>query len=409
MARDPNHKAFRALGIGCDGAPAGATLGRARVISVSYVTNPDDLIAQIYEAALDPGLWPKALDGLAGTFRARAVMLSSQDTSSWAFSAVAPHLDSSDLRRYARDWAAHNLLRRATAHAEPGIVFTPEMALPHDEYAQSDFYNGFMRPLGLETTMGTNLVAAEATVVALSAHRRLGAGQFDASERRLFAYLAPHVGRAVRIRMRLSRLELLGDSLAATIQRLCQAVLLLDAAGKVTFANHAAEALLVEPGGIRETVEGLAASRPCETAMLRRLLARCADRPRLQDGCVRVSRGDGRCPLLLHVFAIDGATSWSCQSPPAAIVFITDPDRDQTAACRALQQAFGLTPAETALAGEIVKGHGLSEAARRRGIALNTARTHLARVFDKTGARHQSELTRIVLELRGGPQRKDSI
>jgi DNA-binding CsgD family transcriptional regulator len=57
-------------------------------------------------------------------------------------------------------------------------------------------------------------------------------------------------------------------------------------------------------------------------------------------------------------------------------------------------------PAEAALALEIVKGDGRDAAAARLGISLSTARTHLSRIFEKTGAGRQAEL--VVLLNREG-------
>jgi DNA-binding CsgD family transcriptional regulator len=45
---------------------------------------------------------------------------------------------------------------------------------------------------------------------------------------------------------------------------------------------------------------------------------------------------------------------------------------------------------------EVLKADGLQAAADRLGISLTTARTHLAHVFDKTGARGQAKLVRLI-------------
>jgi DNA-binding CsgD family transcriptional regulator len=65
---------------------------------------------------------------------------------------------------------------------------------------------------------------------------------------------------------------------------------------------------------------------------------------------------------------------------------------------QSLREDFGLTPAEAALAFEILKADGLKAAANRLHISLATAHTHLAHVFDKTGARRQAELVRLILQ-----------
>ena len=58
---------------------------------------------------------------------------------------------------------------------------------------------------------------------------------------------------------------------------------------------------------------------------------------------------------------------------------------------------YGLSPAQARLAKSIVAGRGLPEAAAEARISLHTARTHLRRLFDKTGVRHQTALVRALL------------
>ncbi len=53
---------------------------------------------------------------------------------------------------------------------------------------------------------------------------------------------------------------------------------------------------------------------------------------------------------------------------------------------------FGLTPAETRVLFEIIRGNGLLAAAARLNIGETTARTHARRIFDKTGTKRQTEL-----------------
>ena len=61
-----------------------------------------------------------------------------------------------------------------------------------------------------------------------------------------------------------------------------------------------------------------------------------------------------------------------------------------------------MTPAEAALAVEICTGNGLQAAANRRGVSLATARTHLGRVFQKTGVGRQAELVRLIMQAGEG-------
>lgn len=58
---------------------------------------------------------------------------------------------------------------------------------------------------------------------------------------------------------------------------------------------------------------------------------------------------------------------------------------------------YGLSPAQKQLARHVSEGLSLNEIAGRMGITPNTARTHLNRVFDKTGVRTQAALVRVLL------------
>lgn len=73
---------------------------------------------------------------------------------------------------------------------------------------------------------------------------------------------------------------------------------------------------------------------------------------------------------------------------------------DQTITENRLEMAamiYGLSPAQRRVAGLVAEGLTLNEIAERMGITPNTARTHLNRIFEKTGVRNQAALVRILL------------
>ena len=60
-------------------------------------------------------------------------------------------------------------------------------------------------------------------------------------------------------------------------------------------------------------------------------------------------------------------------------------------------RAFELTPAEGRLLERLCKGSSLQQATAQLGVSRNTTRTHLQRIFDKSGMHRQGELIRRVL------------
>ncbi|TNC15153.1 helix-turn-helix transcriptional regulator [Methylobacterium terricola] len=61
-----------------------------------------------------------------------------------------------------------------------------------------------------------------------------------------------------------------------------------------------------------------------------------------------------------------------------------------------LRTLYGLTRAEAQVGGALARGGCLSEIAAELGISVTTARTHVARIFLKTGTKQQSQLVALV-------------
>ncbi len=64
-----------------------------------------------------------------------------------------------------------------------------------------------------------------------------------------------------------------------------------------------------------------------------------------------------------------------------------------------LQDLFGLTPREAAVAALIAQGHGQAAVALGLGIARETVKAHLKHVFDKTGCHRQGEIAALLARL----------
>ena len=69
---------------------------------------------------------------------------------------------------------------------------------------------------------------------------------------------------------------------------------------------------------------------------------------------------------------------------------------------RRVEQAatiYGLSPAQVRLARLIVDGHDLASGSEILEVSVNTLRTHLQRMFDRTGTRSQAALVAALLSV----------
>ena len=65
----------------------------------------------------------------------------------------------------------------------------------------------------------------------------------------------------------------------------------------------------------------------------------------------------------------------------------------------ALVLLYELTPAEVRVCEMVSEGAPPADIARSLGVSINTIRTHLSHVFEKTGTKRQADLIRLLASL----------
>jgi len=362
------------------------------------------LIGEIYDAAADLTRWPQVLQHVADAFGAQEAALGmvSPVAVPWL---IAPRSDPEFLRSYGEYYHSRNLFWRNMSRLPVGTGATDTMVMPKSELEASEFYNDWSKPQGYLSVMGATLFLEDGWRTEFVVP---GKHEFESEHLKLYNALAPHLVRAVQLNQRLARAEIGSASTAAALDRLEQGVLLVDSKARVAFANRAAQAMFAA-GALRLRDRVVQAQAAADTAALHGMIASCAgaDGADAADagGYVPAARAAGR-PLSLLVIPMRGEIGWLSHERPAAIIFITDPDRAAIPDVEQLQRQFGLTLGESRFALEILKGDGIAAAAERLGILPGTARTHLHRVLAKTGTKRQADLVRLILTARHEAKRE---
>jgi DNA-binding CsgD family transcriptional regulator len=171
-------------------------------------------------------------------------------------------------------------------------------------------------------------------------------------------------------------------------------VIVVDGEGAVLLVSRRAEQILTQRDGLVTHGGKLAASRPVDTARLRRMIARTwrlADGPdrHASDG-LQLARPSGRNPLVIRIVPLKPKIA-------ALAVLVCDPETRTQVDQSLLHQLYRLTRAEARLVAALAQGERLEGAAQALGVTLGTGRTYLKRVFAKTGVSRQVDLMRLVL------------
>ena len=361
-------------------------------------------IGSIYDAALNEGLWPGALQRMANLLGANCATVAldygGKRLPAYHCVGYSPEL----LEAYPSYYRSRDPMLDIVSRAPPHNVLTDRMVMAKAELRRLEVHNDFSRACGIDSLAYAVAFRAPGRTCLIAATRSARAGDFEQEHVRTLGLLLPHLERAMRVHVRLEDARVRADGAAEALDRLAFGVILVDRHARVVLANHAAEAMLALGEGIRADASGLRAATAAQTTNLRRLIACTADHACIagRGGALRLDRPSMARPLSVLVAPIGIAAeggSWLPEPRPAAIVFVADPELRHRPPASHLREIYGLTAAEAAVAGSIAKGQGVKDAAEALGIAPSTLRWHLQRVFEKTGTARQAELVRLVEHL----------
>ncbi len=313
------------------------------------------------------------------------------------------------VERYAEESAAWQ--RQALAARGPGTDLDEPLVMRRMPGAEALFDTPLFRDWAGAMGYCDNLTSVllqrreRAGLLGLARHESVG----PATDREvaLLRLLAPHLRRAVAIGDLLDMQALETAALHDSMDGLSVGIGVVAADGAILHANAAAKAMLDDAQGpIRRSHDGrLAGRRGGATEELRGAIAAAAEgATRIGGAGIGVALGttEGLDPAAVaHVLPLAGGSGRRGLMPRAAAAVFVSAPRAATPAVTldAVARSLGLTPAEARLLGRLVAGDSVTEAAVTLGVAASTARTHLNRIFGKTGTSRQAELVALVAKL----------
>jgi DNA-binding CsgD family transcriptional regulator/PAS domain-containing protein len=361
------------------------------------------LIAGLYDAAVNPELWTEELKRVCDALYCSGLIMFAANarTKDLLFARTVWIPDEQTVEYDAHYLAIDPRVRNALDNPTNDYL-VDAMHISERDMDRSEYYT-WLKRYEFRYYLATQWMLEADVPVFTSFQRSPKQGHVTDTEIALFKRLTPHIRRSVEIAHRLEEADLRQSATAEALNAASYGMVLLDEAGRVLFANRQAEAMAGAGDGLCLGPEGLTALRASDNVRLQQLIGNAIatglGAGAGTGGAMAVPRPSGKQPYALTVAPLAGREALFSFLRPAAIVFLSDPETSPETPAAVLRRLYGLTPREAALAAALATGLSLDEAADRLAMAKETARRHIKSVFKKTGTRRQAELVRLLLTL----------
>jgi DNA-binding CsgD family transcriptional regulator len=357
------------------------------------------LIGEIYDAAIDTTRWSAVL-GSAARFigGSSAVLLSKGGFGRHAQVEHDSGTDPDYLKLYSDKYVEFDPANACPVPIEQPVAVDDLM--PYHAYKQTRFYREWVQPQGVVDYVATVLDRSAGHSAVFNVFRHERDGLVDDEARRRMRLVTPHIRRAMLVGRMVDLKTSAAAKFAETLGGLRTGVCLVDAGGRIVHANAACRAIL-DAGDFLSGATGRMVARDGKiNRKLRELFAAVA------AGDVVAGAKGAALPLgapdgahyVVHVLPLtaDARRLAGTSYPATAALFIRKTEIESVAAPEVISQAYNLTPAELRVLLAIVQVGGVPEVAASLGVAETTVKTHLGRLFAKTGVSRQADLVKIV-------------
>ncbi|UFW53583.1 MULTISPECIES: helix-turn-helix transcriptional regulator [Bradyrhizobium] len=350
----------------------------------------------IYDAAAENVLWPHVLTAIADLTRSEGGILFGQ-----SLTAERVYFDfngrlNEECNRVYQQRHMQNPWSQYMENQPVGRLVLSDEAISLGELQTSAFYDEVLRPQEIGHNGMMALAARDDFRAAFNMCRSARLGPFDPDEQQLLEWLAPHLCRSVTLGFRIDGYLAMQQAAFNVLDRLADGVAVLDRKARVLFANGAARRMAEE--GVLRLHQSVGTHSPAHSQRLSELI-----RVALQGGAggaMSLPRNsDGRL-LTVLVAAIRskdlGRLSDAGVKDAAVLLFVIDPANRRSIPLGQIMDAYCLTHAEARVALAASSGNTVLETAQSLKLSPNTIKTHLRRVFAKTGTGRQAELAGLI-------------
>lgn len=368
---------------------------------MAEVEHVSALIGEIYDAALDPALWPSAFDQVCKFTGSSQVTLFSQDSvRNIADLHFSSGLDPQFGQLYKEKYCKINpIFPTVMFFGVEETHWVPDV-LPRDEFCRTRFFREFIGPQGFMDGLFANVDKSTTNCALVSVMRRMSDGLVNDELRRRFGLIVPHVRRALLIGKVIDHHKIEAAALADALDGLMSAMFLVDGTGRIIHANASGHAMVGDANVLRAQNGGLRAfdAQANQTLLDIFTTAAAGDAAIGVKGvAVSIAARDGE-HYVAHVLPLTAGKRRRAGTMYAAVaaLFVRKAALNLPSPFEIIAGQFHLTPAELRVLFAVIEVGGAPEVAEVLGITQATVKSHLHHIFEKTETRGQVDLVKLV-------------
>ena len=357
-----------------------------------------DVIGSFYDGAADPAQWSIVLERAAalvgGTGAAISIRdLASNETSIEAHWNIAPELEAS-----LHEHTGIDPITPLLGLNEVDRPFSAFRALGECDLKQSLWYKLAAEPNDVGDMAVVLVDKADKKFASLSFYREDRCEPYDSRELSILRIISPHIRRAAMIAGILDERKREHDKLASVLELLMDGIVLTDGAGRIVHTNASAFRCLQRATSLRQEGDRLVA----RDFNIRAAIVAAGREAYGSSSASRSFILKGECGRDLAVWIMplgnDRRRYLTPISSARIAVFVREIGATELPfPAELFIRYFGITLAESRVLHLLLQGMSLERAAELLGISSATARTHLARLFTKTGTQRQADLMRLAI------------
>jgi DNA-binding CsgD family transcriptional regulator len=356
-----------------------------------------DVIETIYDAGLDPTLWNDAVVRIRDFVGGQACGLFSKDSiSKFGLTHYYCGADPEYIRLYSETYCRFDPLSKLPAYGK--VASIPDL-VDYDDYRRGRFYQEWLRPQGCNDAANVVLersTSSRPTLMTVLSGKRM----VDEAMRRRIALIVPHANRALMINKTIESRDAEAAVFAEALDGLAAGIFLLDAACHIVHANAAGHRL-VSSDDVLRLVGGKLVTRDSQVNQTLRKIFGAGSHAAMAAGdrALSLTAHDGE-RYVAHVLPLASVMRSDAEGSSAAVavLFVRKAALSLRSSDELLARTFNLTPSEIRVLLAVVEFTGVSEVAQSLGIAETTVKTHLKRIFAKTGTSRQADLVKLAVE-----------